>query len=221
MIEEVFAFPLSYAQQRLWFLDQLEPGNPAYNIFATEVFNEAVQISSLEESLSEIVRRHEILRTTFVTVGGQPMQVVAPSLSLPLPVLDLSQMSEDEQAVEVERVSTEESERPFDLARGPLLRTTLLRLSERESLLLLTMHHIVSDGWSMGVFTNELWRLYEAFSAGETSPLEELPIQYADFAVWQRQWLTGEVLEQQLEYWREQLAGAPAVLELPTDKVRP
>ncbi|MCA1594190.1 MAG: condensation domain-containing protein, partial [Acidobacteria bacterium] len=136
MTEEVFVFPLSYAQQRLWFLDQLDPGSPAYNIFDTVVFNEALNVAALEESLNEIVRRHESLRTSFVSVEGQPVQVIAPALSLPLPVLDLRHLLKSEREAEAERLSTEEAERPFDLSRGPLLRTTLLRVGEAEYRLL-------------------------------------------------------------------------------------
>jgi len=213
--------PLSFAQERLWFLDQLEPGNTAYGIPIAYRLQGSLDVAALEWSLNEIVRRHEVLRATFAVVDGRPAQVIAPEMRLTLPVEDLRGLPEAEQEAEVERWATEEAHHPFDLAQGPLLRATLLRLNEEEHVLLLTMHHIVSDGWSMGVFNRELAVLYEAFSAGEPSPLPELPIQYADFAVWQRGWLQGEVLEEQLAYWRQHLGDDLPVLELPTDRPRP
>jgi len=221
MAEEVFVFPLSYAQQRLWFLDQLEPGSPFYNIFDTLSFDGPLNVRALEQSLNEVVQRHETLRTSFATIDGQPVQVIAPYLSLALPVVDLRQLAQSERDFEADRLFSEESERPFDLTRGPLLRVRLLCLGDAHHVLLLTMHHIISDGWSLGVLSRELRALYEAYSTGRPSPLAELSIQYADFTVWQRKWLQGEVLEAQLAYWREQLAGAPSVLKLPTDRARP
>jgi len=213
--------PLSFAQERLWFLEQLEPGNTAYNIAAAYRLRGPLDVAALERSLNEIVRCHEVLRTTFATMDGRPVQVIAPEMSLTLPVEDLQELPEAEREAEAQRLLTEEAQRPFDLEKGPLLRAALLRLDEEEHVLLLTMHHIVSDGWSMGVFNRELAVLYEAFSVGKPSPLPELPIQYADFAVWQREWLQGEVLEEQLAYWREHLGGDLSVLELPTDRPRP
>ncbi len=209
---------LSFAQQRLWFLDQL--GDSNYLVPATSRLTGRLDVKALEDSLNEIVRRHEALRTTFTTIDSQPMQVIAPHLSLTLAVLDLSQLPLDKRAVETRRLR-EEALRPFDLEKGPLVRARLLRLAEDEHLLLLTMHHIVSDGWSLGVFIRELATLYEGFVIGKAPTLPELPIQYADFAVWQRQWLSGEILESQLAYWKEQLGGSPAMLELPTDRPRP
>jgi amino acid adenylation domain-containing protein len=213
--------PLSFAQQRLWFLDQWEPGNSAYNMPAAFRLTGPLDVKALECSLNEIVRRHESLRTSFSVVDGQPIQVMAPSLTLTLPVVDLQELPEDEREDQPRRLATEEAKNPFDLAQGPLLRSTLLRLGAQDHVLLLNMHHIVSDGWSMGVFFRELSALYEAFSTGKSSPLPELPIQYADFAGWQRQWLQGQMLETQLSYWRQQLETAPPVLELPTDHPRP
>jgi amino acid adenylation domain-containing protein len=214
--------PLSFAQQRLWFLDQLEPGSSFYNIFDTLSFNEPLNVRALEESLNEIVRRHEVLRTTFTIVDdGQPVQMIAPSLRLPLQVINLSHLSPLEKETEAARLSSEESRRPFDLSSGPLVRATLLRLDTEESVLLLTMHHITSDGWSLDILSRELRALYAALSEGEPSPLADLPIQYADFAVWQREWLQGEVLESQLSYWKKQLSGAPSALDIPTDRPRP
>ena len=213
--------PLSFAQQRLWFIEQLAPGNSAYNIPAAVRLKGALNVAALEQSLNEIVKRHETLRTTFAMVDGGPIQVIAPTLPMALPVVTLQELSENEREIEVQRLAAEEARRPFDLARGPLLRITLLRLGEEEHVGLLTMHHIVSDGWSTGILIREMAVLYEAFSAGRSSPLPELPIQYADFADWQRQWLQGEVLETQLAYWKQQLLGAPPLLELPTDRSRP
>ncbi len=209
--------PLSFAQQRLWFIEQLDNSN--YLVPATSRLIGKLDVEALERSLNEIVARHEALRTTFTTIDGQPMQVIAPRLSLTLPVIDLSRFPDDERAAETRRLR-EEALRPFNLERGPLFRASLLRVSEEEHLLLLAMHHIVSDGWSLGVLIRELAALYEAFVAGKISSLPELPIQYADFGVWQREWLSGEVLERQLAYWKEQLADSP-VLEIPTDRPRP
>ncbi len=212
---------LSFAQQRLWFLDQLESNSPLYNIPAAVRLTGHLNMAALEQSFNEIVRRHEALRTRFAVVDGSPVQVIAPTLNVPLPVIDLSELPEAERAAEAQSLTTAEVERSFDLARGPVFRTSLLRLNDEEHALLITMHHIISDGWSLGVFMRELTALYEAFSQGQPSPFAELPIQYADYAVWQRGWLQGEALEQQLTRWREHLLGAPAVLELPTDRPRP
>jgi amino acid adenylation domain-containing protein len=213
--------PLSFAQERLWFLDQWEPGSPVYNIYYAYRLLGRLNMTALEESLNEIVRRHEVLRTTFVAQEGRPYQVIAPRLRVALPVVELGGLPEAEREAEVDRLAREEAGRPFDLAGGPLIRTTLLRLGEREHVLLLAVHHIVFDGWSVGIFWRELGALYEAYSRGEPLPLAELAIQYADYALWQREWLQGEVLEEQLGYWREQLAGVPPSLDLPTDRARP
>ncbi|MFW5762801.1 MAG: amino acid adenylation domain-containing protein [Coleofasciculus sp.] len=214
-------FPLSFAQARLWFLEQLEPGNPFYNQSAAVHLLGRLNLAALEQSFNEILRRHEVLRTTFTVVEGQPVQVIAPTLPLTLPVVDLQELPEAERKGEVLRRATEEGQQSFNLSKAPLLRCTLLRLDEIEYVLLFTMHHIISDAWSKGVLLRELAILYEAFSIGKPSPLPELPIQYADFAVWQQQWLQGEVLETQLTYWRHQLEGSPPLLELPTDRTRP
>jgi acyl carrier protein len=214
------SLPLSFAQQRLWLIHQLDPNDPSYNIPAAVRLTGRLNIQALEQTLSEVVRRHEVLRTTFAEVGGQPTQVINPATSINLPVADLSGLTESAREAEVKRLSVEEARRPFDLGRGPLMRVGLLKLSEDAYVLLFTMHHIASDGWSMGVLVREVATLYEAFTRGDSSPLVELKIQYADFAAWQREWLDGEVLEEQLSYWKRQLAGAPPVLELPTDRVR-
>jgi amino acid adenylation domain-containing protein len=213
--------PLSFAQQRLWFLDQLEPGRSTYNMPTEIRLTGKLNVAALERSLSEVVRRHDVLRTTFLAVNGEPVQVVAPAHPVRLSILDLSEMGEEERQLETERHAVEEARRPFDLRQGPVWRAQLVRLGAAEHVLLFTMHHIVSDGWSMEILTREVSALYEAYAMGQESPLEELPIQYADYAVWQREWLQGEMLEEQLEYWRKQLAGAPAMLELPTDRPRP
>jgi amino acid adenylation domain-containing protein len=209
--------PLSFAQQRLWVLDQLEPNNPLYNIPRALRMKGKLNVEALRRSLNEIVRRHESQRTTFAVQQGQPVQVIVPALALDLPVVDLSAADD----AEARRIASEEAQTPFDLSKGPLLRAKLLRLAGEDHVLLVTMHHIVSDAWSAGVFLNELSMLYKAFSSGEASPLPELPVQYADFAAWQREWLQGEILEEQLNYWRGQLRGAPPLLEVPMDRARP
>ncbi|HEY0735729.1 MAG TPA: amino acid adenylation domain-containing protein, partial [Herpetosiphonaceae bacterium] len=213
--------PLSFAQQRLWFLDQLQPNSPAYNIPTAIRLIGRLDVVALKRSLDTIVERHEALRTTFTTLSdGQPVQVITPAQALPLPLTDLEALPEDEREPVARRLATEEVQRPFDLAQGPLLRVSLLYLGAEEHVLLLTMHHIVSDGWSMGVFVRELVTLYVAFSEGTTPALPALPIQYADYALWQRRWLSGAVLAAQLDYWKQQLADPP-VLDVPTDYLRP
>jgi amino acid adenylation domain-containing protein len=215
------ALPLSFAQQRLWFLDQLHPGNAAYNIFAAVRLTGALHVTALEQSISEIIRRHEALRTTFVVEKGEPVQRISPPAPFKLSRMDLRDISDAEQEAQARQLLSEEALRPFDLAEGPLFRCALLQLGEEEYVLQLSMHHIVSDGWSMGVLIRELQTLYGAFSRQLPSPLPELTIQYADFAHWQRQWLQGEVLENQLLYWKQQLKGELPVLELPLDHPRP
>ena len=213
--------PLSFAQQRLWFLDQLKPGDPFYNCFQSLLVMGPLNIESLQQSLDEIIRRHETLRATFASVDGQPAQAIALPAGLPLLVVNLEGFRESEQKEFVSRLAAEEARRSFDLANGPLLRLALIRMAEQRHVLLLTMHHIVSDGWSIGVFCKEIVTLYESFSAGGQSPFAELPIQYVDFAHWQRNWLQGDVLQAQLNYWKQQLAGIPPLLEIPTDRRRP
>ncbi|MFY9573907.1 MAG: amino acid adenylation domain-containing protein [Blastocatellia bacterium] len=221
MAEELFVLPVSFAQQRLWFLEQLEPGTPAYNMPAAVRLTGNLDVATLERSFTEIVRRHEVLRTTFAEVEGEPVQVVAPGLELRLRLVNLSDVPHARRAAEIEQIAIEEARRPFDFSKGPLLRVSLLRTSHRDHVLLLTMHHIVSDGWSFAVLIREMMTLYEAYSMGKSSPLEELPIQYADYTLWQREWLQGKSLEAQLEYWKLQLGGKPPILELNLDSPRP
>ncbi|HEX8115922.1 MAG TPA: condensation domain-containing protein, partial [Pyrinomonadaceae bacterium] len=211
--------PLSFAQQRLWFLDQLEPDSPVYNIHTALRLDGRLDADALQRTLDEIIRRHEILRTSFHVSGERPVQVIAPSLRVPVRAFDLGTLPEAEREPEARRLAAEEARLPFDLSQGPLLRACLIRLAEGEHLLLVVMHHIVSDGWSMGVLAGEVAALYGAFVAGETSTLAELPIQYADFACWQREWLDGEALASQLDYWKRQLSSVP-VLQLPAGKTR-
>jgi hypothetical protein len=210
----------SFAQQRLWFVDQLEPGRASYNIPAAVRLEGQLDISVLERALNEVVRRHEVLRTTFVSDRGVPRQVIAEQLELPLIAIDLGGISDDERELQAIRHVRDWAERPFDLARGPLIRAALLRLSPQEHIVVLTMHHAISDGWSIGVLVHELSALYTSLLRGEPSPLTELAIQYADYAAWQRDWLQDEHLNGQLEYWKRQLAAVPH-LELPTDRPRP
>jgi amino acid adenylation domain-containing protein len=213
--------PLSFAQQRIWFLQQLNPDDASYNSSATIHLTGRLEAATLERALNEIVLRHEALRTTFPAVDGQPKQVIHQSSDLTLPVVDLSEVEGEPREAEVRRRRVAEASRPFDLARGPLLRALLLRLGDEEHVVALTMHHIITDGWSLEIFVRETGALYSAFSRGEPSPLSPLPMQYADYAHWQQQWLGGEVLKTQLAYWRQALADAPAVLHLPTDRPRP
>jgi len=213
--------PLSFAQQRLWFLELLEEKSATYNIPVAIHLDGCLNIVALEAALLEIVRRHEVLRVTFPAENGTPFQVIAPASNLELPVIDLQNIPEASRESEVQRLAKEEASKFFDIATELLVRFKLLRLSAKSNILLLTMHHIVSDDWSLGVFFRELQVLYEAFSQQKPSPLPELPIQYADFAIWQRQCLTPEAIATELDYWKQQLAGIPPQLELPTDQPRP
>jgi amino acid adenylation domain-containing protein len=213
--------PLSFAQERLWFLAQLHPENPAYNMVRAFALRGPLDRPILERSLREIVRRHEILRTTFAATRSSPVQRIAPGPALLLPTADLAALPTGVREAEAKRLRRAEAHRPFDLERDPPLRLVLLHLGSEEHVLLLTLHHIAADGWSMDVLFRELSALYAAFSRDRPSPLAELPVQYADFAVWQRDRLQGETLERLLVYWRRQLGGAPPVLELPYDRLRP
>jgi amino acid adenylation domain-containing protein len=216
----VRSYPMSFAQERLWFLDQFDPG-PVYHIPMQVRFPGPLDEAALRTTLAEIVRRHETLRTTFHTEDGKPVQRVHPPEPVELPVVDLRGSPADTREGEAQEVAARETARPFELARGPLFRATLVRIHDQDSLLVLVMHHIVSDGWSIGVLMRELGALYEAYANGRPSPLPELPLRYADFAAQQRAYLSGDVLARQLGYWRDELRGAPDLLELPTDRPRP
>jgi amino acid adenylation domain-containing protein len=213
--------PLSFAQQRLWFLDQLDPGNAAYNVAGGIRLRGAFASRGLEIVLNRIIQRHEALRTSFDIQDGTPSQIIAPELFLMLPVIDLSGLAGEEREQAVRQIAHDEALQPFDLRRSPLARFTLLRLCDDDHVLLLTMHHIIADGWSLGVFVREIAAFSAALAASQPLELDPLPVQYADFAVWQRQWFTSTVLEAQLNYWRIQLQGAPARLNLPTSRPRP
>ena len=214
--------PLSFTQERLWLVDQLESGSNAYNIPFALRLSGSLNISALEQSLKEIVLRHEALQTTFTTVENKPVQVIASEdQNWSLTVQKLQELPKIERDNQMLRLSVEEAQKPFDLSSEPLFRASLLELAEEEHLLLITVHHIVFDGWSEGILWQELALLYEAFCEGKPSPLPELPVQYADFAVWQRQWLQGEFLEALLSYWQQQLGDNLGELQLPTDRPRP
>nr|WP_279635659.1 non-ribosomal peptide synthetase [Corallococcus carmarthensis] len=213
--------PLSFAQQRLWLLDQLQPGDASYNLPTALRLSGHLDVESLRRAFEALVARHEALRTTFHQHQGQPTQHIHVPVDWTLPVVDLSALPEPQREEESQRLANEEARRPFSLDKGPLLRSMLVRLAEDEHLLFVTMHHIVSDGWSMGILVREMVAFYEAFTTGGTPALTPLPVQYADFATWQRDWLQGEVLDAQIEYWKQQLSGATAALELPTDHPRP
>jgi amino acid adenylation domain-containing protein len=212
---------LSFAQQRLWFVDQMEGAGAAYHIPGAVRLHGRLDVEALRRALQEIVRRHEALRTVFRVRDAEPLQVILPPRPLDLPLHDLSSLPAHEREDALRERVREEARRPFDLAAGPLFRATLVRLDDEEHALLVSMHHIVSDGWSLGVLHHELEALYGAFSRGEPSPLEALPVQYADYALWQRAYVSGDVLDRQLAWWKAQLSGAPALLELPTDRPRP
>ncbi|HEY0782444.1 MAG TPA: condensation domain-containing protein, partial [Thermoanaerobaculia bacterium] len=213
--------PLSFAQQRLWFIDQLEPGSAVYNMAVALRIRGPLRPAVLAASLGEVVRRHEALRTVFVSVEGEPVQVIQAPAPFPLPVVDLAALPEPAREAAAVAVVTAETGRPFDLARGPLVRGVLLRLGDADHAATLTLHHIVSDGWSQGILVREVTTLYGDIVAGRPSSLPALPVQYADFAAWQRSWLHSETLAAELAYWRRQLAGLPPRLELPTDRPRP
>ncbi|HEY2737542.1 MAG TPA: condensation domain-containing protein, partial [Thermoanaerobaculia bacterium] len=219
-------FPVSFSQLREWILDQLEPGNPAYNIPGGLRVEGRLDLAVFAGAVNEIVRRHEALRTTFVPSSsgdgaGEPVQVIAHTLRLAVPVADLGALPAAVRAAEAERLGRMIQRLPFDLARGPLLRVGVLRLEAEDHRALFTLHHSVADGWSVSLFLREIFLLYQAFSQGRPSPLPELPVQYADYAVWQRGRLQGEVLAEHCDWWREQLAGAPPLLTLPADHTRP
>jgi len=213
--------PLSFGQQSFWFLDSLTPNTSLYNIFRALRLRGELNVPALQQALNGLIGRHESLRTVFSSVDGEPVQVVVADQEFKLVEKDLVQTEEAAREPKLRELLQEESRRPFDLACGPLVRATLFRLDAAEHVLLITMHHIVADDWSMGIFSRELQTLYDAFVAGQTPQLPELPIQYADYALWQHTWAQNGTLEKQLKYWNEQLAGAPPLLELLTDRPRP
>ena len=213
--------PLSFAQERMWFLNQWQPGDPAYNRPVALRFVGVLDPTALARSLSEILQRHEVLCATFSSIEGRPVQTIAPPEPLSLPVVDLSSLPQPKRVPEARRLATREAQRPFDLVQGPLFRATLLHLDASDHVLVMVLHHIAFDAWSASVFLRELAAIYAAFSARQPSPLPELPIQYADFAAWQTDWLQGEMLETQLAYWTEQLRRPLPVLNLATDRPKP
>jgi len=215
--------PLSFAQQRLWFLDQLIPDTALYNVPTALRLSGNLNLQNLEDAFNALITRHEILRTIFPVIGGEAHQLILPHRTLRLSenLQDLSTLPESQQRTSVENLASEEAYTPFDLSSGPLIRLKLLKLSSQEHILLMTLHHIITDGWSMSIFFKELSALYNAYLEGSELDLPPLPIQYADFALWQRNWLQGEVLEAQLSYWKNHLSDIPDLLELPTDKPRP
>lgn len=213
--------PLSFAQQRLWFLDQFEPDSAFYNIPAALRLPGPLSVYALQKALNSVVKRHEVLRTAFSVVDGEPSQVIAQFFDLPLEIIELGHLPPREREVEAQRLSAQHAQKPFNLNRGPMIRAQLLRLTTTDHILLLSVHHIASDGWSMEVLFRELSALYMEFLTGQPADLPELHVQYADFAIWQREWLSGDLLQEQLGYWKKQLEGAPGLLELPTDRPRP
>ena len=223
VVDQTKPLPLSFAQQRLWFLSQLEGNSAAYNIPAAVKLIGTLNVTALEQAIGTIIERHSILRTSFSILDGQPIQKIhALTTTNLLYVIDWRSLPKVEQPeVMVQRLALEEAQRPFDLNQAPLLRVTLVILSQTEHILLLTMHHIISDGWSLGIFVRELSELYKAFIRGEPSPLAPLPIQYADFAHWQHQWLTPERIASAIAYWKQHLRDRFPVLHLPTDRPPP
>jgi surfactin family lipopeptide synthetase A len=220
-VDRTKPLPLSFAQSRLWFLDRLEGGSATYNMPEPLQLSGYLDIAALKVAVQEIVTRHEILRTSFQIVDGEPIQVISPHCQIPFPLLDLQHLEGAAQSNRLQSLAIAQSQKPFNLAVPPLLRVTLVRLGLESHILLVTIHHIIADGWSMGIFIDELSALYQAACSGIPAQLPALPIQYADFALWQRQWLTADVLQHQVDYWRQQLADLPPLLELPTDRSRP
>ena len=214
-------FPLSFAQQRLWFLAQMEGVSEAYHIPFGLRLKGDLDRTALRRALDGILARHEALRTTFVSIDGEPVQRIAAVEGSSFHLIEHDLRLHANAEAELDRLTELEVTASFDLEAGPLIRGRLIRLSEDEHVLLITMHHIASDGWSVGLLINELSALYGAFHRGEADPLPELDIQYADYAVWQRQWIEGDILKQQAAYWKTALAGAPALLEIPADHPRP
>src|SRR5215216_2513822 len=220
-LDDVFVFPLSFAQQRLWFFQQMYPQSSAYNMPVAIRLRGQLQVLHLQAAINDLALRHEVLRTSIDLVDGQPAQIISQPFEIPLPLEDLSGLPEAEREIEARRLASTEIERNFDFKRGPLWRGKLFRLGTQDHVLILVVHHISCDGWSINVLINEVSAFYGAHASGKSLALPELPVQYADYSVWQREWLQGAELEKQLAYWREQLRGAPPVLALPFDKPRP
>ena len=221
-VPERDSYPLSFAQQRLWFMDQMEPGSPFYNepLLAIRIRG-PLDSEVLVRTFDEIVRRHESLRTTFANVDGKPVQRISPPAPAPVTAVDLRGLPAGQREVKLRELAQEEAGRPFDLSAGPLLRVTIVRLGGEDHTVLIEMHHIITDGWSNRILLREMMQLYDAASKGRPNPLPGLPIRYVDFAVWQNQWLKGKVLEELTAYWKRQLGGRLPVLQLPTDFPRP
>jgi amino acid adenylation domain-containing protein len=213
--------PASFAQDRLWFLDQLEPGTAAYNLVRAFRITGPLNVNALTSAIGAVIERHESLRTIFESVDGEARQVVLSDVDVQVPILNLADLPESEREREALRIASEEGKRPFDLTRGPLLRTVLLQVSRDQYILVLAMHHIITDGWSISILFRELAHCYEAYASGREPELPELPIQYVEYAQWQREYITGEVLAKQVQYWKNKLAGAQTILDLPTDRPRP
>lgn len=219
--DDIFVFPTSIAQRSLFLFDQLRPGVPYFNIpFALRITG-PLNISIFQKCINEIIRRHESLRTTFATHNKEPVQIIRPKFEMKSSFIDLSYLSCDIRENAAMLLAKEEAQRAFDLSNGPLIRTRIFRLSDNDHLVIFTLHHIISDGWSVGVIIREIIILFDAFSAGKHSPLPELPIQYADFALWQKEWLHGDLIEQQTRYWKKQLTGHPYIFKMLTDRPRP
>ena len=211
----------SFAQQRLWFLDQLEPGTAAYNLVRAFRITGPLDVHGLTFAIRAVIRRHEALRTVFDSVEGEAQQIVLPDLDVSVPIVSVTHLPEAEREAEALRIASEEGKKPFDLTRGPLLRVLLVQLSREKYLLVLAMHHIITDGWSISILFRELTHCYEAFTNGKDPQLPDLPLQYAEYAHWQREYLAGDVLAKQVAYWKNKLAGAQTMLDLPTDYPRP
>src|SRR5260370_32318144 len=210
------AFPASFAQQRLWFLDQLEPGTAAYNLSRVVRSAGPLEVTALSRAVEGVIGRHESLCTVFDSVDGDTRQIVLSEVHVDIPVLDLGGIPEDSREPEALRIASEEGKKPFDLTKGPLFRAVLLHLGPNQYLLVLVMHHIITDGWSIAVLFREITRCYEAITNGQEAKLPELPLQYPEHAQWQREYMTGDVLPKQVGYWKSKLSGAQTILHLPT-----
>ena len=221
IVQRTGDLPLSSGQKRMWYLNQMETNSPVYNLPEAFRLMGRLDTGALKRALNEIIRRHEVLRTTYPMKDNGPVRIISPSLSLQVPIIDLSTKPENDREVSLAQYLEAEAWRPFDLSTGPLVRASIVKLADEEYILFFMPHHSVFDGWSWSVFKKELFSLYDAFAAGKASPLPDLPIQYADFSCWQNEWLKGKEAEKQLAYWRNKLSGELPVLEIPTDFPRP